>query len=32
MTAWHCEWQGNFPNTEIDFPKINEKQNIMRKQ
>jgi hypothetical protein len=26
MTAWHCEWQGNFPNTEIDFPKINEKQ------
>ena len=19
MTDWHCEWQGNFPNTEVDF-------------
>ncbi len=26
MTEWHCEWQGNFPDTEIDFPKINEQQ------
>jgi len=26
MTLWHCEWQGNFPNTEIYFPKINDKQ------
>ena len=22
MTDWHCEWQGNFPNTEITFPCI----------
>lgn len=21
MTKWHCEWQGCFPVTEIDFPK-----------
>ena len=21
MTEWHCEWQGNFKNTEIDFKK-----------
>jgi hypothetical protein len=26
MTEWHCEWQGNFLNTEIDFPKINDTQ------
>jgi hypothetical protein len=19
MTEWHCEWQGNFPNTEVEF-------------
>jgi hypothetical protein len=23
MTKWHCEWQGNFPVTEIDFRKVN---------
>lgn len=22
MTVWHCEWQGNFPNTEIECKKI----------
>lgn len=22
MTVWHCEWQGNFPNTEIEYKKI----------
>ena len=21
MTEWHCEWQGNFPNTEIEYKK-----------
>jgi hypothetical protein len=26
MTEWHCEWQGNFKNTEIDFKKINDLQ------
>jgi len=26
MTEWHSEWQGNFPTTEIDFKKINNKQ------
>lgn len=24
MTAWHCEWQGNFPNTEVEYKKIGE--------
>lgn len=23
MTKWHCEWQGNFPNTEIEYKKKN---------
>jgi hypothetical protein len=26
MTEWHCEWQGNFPNTEIEYKKKNDKQ------
>ena len=26
MTEWHCEWQGNFPVTEVIFKKINDKQ------
>jgi hypothetical protein len=26
ITEWHSEWQSNFPNTEIQFPKINDKQ------
>ena len=26
MTEWHSEWQSNFLNTEIQFPKINNKQ------
>ena len=26
MTRWHCEWQGNFLNTEVEFKKINDKQ------
>ena len=31
MSEWHREWQSNFPDTEIEFPKINEKQlNIRR--
>lgn len=21
MTEWHCEWQGNFPNTEVEYRK-----------
>lgn len=21
MTEWHCEWQGNFPNTEFEYKK-----------
>uniref|UniRef100_A0A6C0LPI8 Competence protein CoiA nuclease-like domain-containing protein n=1 Tax=viral metagenome TaxID=1070528 RepID=A0A6C0LPI8_9ZZZZ len=21
MTKWHCEWQGNFPNTEVEYKK-----------
>jgi len=25
-TKWHTEWQGNFPITEYEFPKINETQ------
>ena len=25
MTEWHCEWQGNFSNTEVDFKyKVNQ--------
>ena len=28
MTEWHCEWQGNFPNTEVDFKdKVNQLRN-----
>jgi hypothetical protein len=26
MTEWHTEWQGNFPVTEISYPKINDTQ------
>ena len=26
MTQWHCEWQGNFPITEVLFQKNNETQ------
>jgi hypothetical protein len=26
MTEWHAEWQGNFPKTEVSFPRINEEQ------
>jgi hypothetical protein len=26
ITEWHSEWQGNFPTTEIDFKKNNNKQ------
>ena len=26
MTDWHAEWEGNFPNSEICFPKINTNQ------
>lgn len=26
MTEWHCEWQSNFPITEVEFKKICEKQ------
>lgn len=26
MTKWHCEWQGYFPVTEIDFKKKNDSQ------
>ena len=26
MTEWHCEWQSNFPVTEVEFKKINESQ------
>ena len=26
MTEWHCEWQSNFINTEISFPKISDEQ------
>ena len=28
MTEWHSEWQGNFPTTEIDFKKNNNKQTL----
>ncbi len=31
MTAWHCDWQGCFPKTEVPFPKINNKQIKNRK-
>ena len=24
MTEWHCEWQGNFPITEVEYKIINE--------
>jgi hypothetical protein len=26
MSTWHCEWQSNFPITEVVFNKINDKQ------
>tara|TARA_Y100000389_G_C17471304_1_gene531414 strand:- start:4499 stop:7894 length:3396 start_codon:yes stop_codon:yes gene_type:complete len=26
MTEWHCKWQGNFPNIEVQFKKTDEKQ------
>ena len=26
MTEWHCEWQSNFPVTEVEFTKNNENQ------
>ena len=26
MTAWHAEWQGNFPDTEICFPRNTDAQ------
>jgi hypothetical protein len=26
MTTWHAEWQGNFPNTEICFPRNTDEQ------
>ncbi len=26
MTKWHCEWQGNFQHTEIQFPKNSNEQ------
>ena len=26
MSEWHAEWQGNFPNTEKEYNKINDKQ------
>lgn len=31
MTEWHIEWQGNFPITEISYPKINDTQIINRR-
>lgn len=26
MTEWHCEWQSNFSNVEVYFPKLNDLQ------
>lgn len=26
MTGWHAKWQGNFPRTEVDYPKKNSNQ------
>jgi hypothetical protein len=26
MTKWHCDWQGNFPVTEVDFKKQDQSQ------
>jgi hypothetical protein len=26
LSEWHCKWQGFFPNTEVDFNKINDNQ------
>ena len=31
MTEWHTEWQGNFPITEISYPKINDTQITTRR-
>jgi hypothetical protein len=26
MSEWHCQWQGFFPRTEVEFEKLSEKQ------
>ena len=30
MTEWHCEWQGNFPNTEIEYKKKEKQLKVRR--